>query len=138
MASRLLAAIIAKTFIELLVVCGLATLAAFTNHAPIVRGSIDAVDRHHISGWAYDPLSPEETITVQLFIDDRLILSKQANGKRSDLVDAGVTVNPTHGFTFQFDSLHLPPGTHRIQIYALCKTSAGKKVLVPISKRVKR
>ncbi len=133
-ASRLLRAVLAKSFIEILFVCVIVAFAAFSNFSPLLRGTIDEVNQTRISGWVYDPLSPDESIDVQLFIDSRFIASKPANEIRIDLVEAGATTKPNHGFTFTFDSLNLSEGIHTVQIYALRKAAGANKALIPISK----
>jgi len=133
-ASRLLRAVIAKSFIEILFVCAIATFAAFSNFSPLLRGAIDEAGQTGISGWVHDPLSPLEAIEVQLFIDGKFVASKPADEKRYDLVEARATTQPNHGFTFKLDLLNLTEGTHVAQVYALREGSAGNKVLIPILK----
>ena len=57
-ASKLLQAVIAKSFLELLLVCVVASLAAFTTFSPQLRGAIDVADETRIAGWVHDPQSP--------------------------------------------------------------------------------
>jgi hypothetical protein len=133
-ASRLLRAIIAKSFIELLFVCLVATLAAFSNFSPLLRGAIDVADQEQIAGWVHDPLSPTETIEVLIFIDGRFVANRRAEERRDDLVAAGATTRANHGFIFLLDSVDLSEGQHTAQVYAVRQTPGSQKVLIPISK----
>jgi len=133
-ASRLLRAIIAKSFIEIALVCVVATLAAFSTFSPQLRGAVDVADQTRISGWVHDPQSPDEVIEVQLFIDGKLVASGRAGRARIDLVEAGVTATPNHGFDFDLASLSLAPGRHTAQVYALRQAAGSNRILLPISK----
>jgi hypothetical protein len=133
-ASRLLRTIIAKSLIEIIFVCAVATLAAFSNFSPLLRGAIDVADQTRVAGWVLDPLDPDRVIEVQLFIDGNFVTAKLADERRDDLVEAGVTTKPGHGFTFRLDSLNLADGSHTAQVYALRESSSANKVLIPISK----
>src|SRR5262245_6499479 len=91
--SRLLKAVVAKSFIEIILVCAVATLAAFSTFSPRLRGAIDVVDQTRVAGWAAAPETPEVALEVQLFIDKKLAASKLADQDRIDLVRSGVTSN---------------------------------------------
>ncbi len=136
-ASKLLRAIIAKSFIEILFVCAVASLAAFSMFSPLLRGAIDITDQTRVTGWVHDPRAPEETIEVQLFIDGNFAASGRADERRDDLVETGAAKNPDHGFTFNLDSLKLTNGVHTAQIYAVRKSSGANKALIPISKKLR-
>jgi hypothetical protein len=132
--SRLLRAVVIKSFIELLLVCAVATMAAFSNFSPLLRGSIDVTDQRQISGWVHDPLSPAEAIEVLLFIDGQFVATKRADSRRDDLVTAGATTQPHHGFNFGLDSMPLAEGSHTAQVFAVRHPPGSHKVLIPISK----
>jgi hypothetical protein len=133
-ASRLLHAVIAKSVVEISFVCLIATLAAFSNFSPMLRGHIDVADQTRITGWVHDPLAPETVIQVQLFIDGKFVASRAADEPREDLVAAGATSKPNHGFTFSLKALSLTRGKHTAQVYALRETSGANKALIPISR----
>jgi len=133
--SRLLKAIVAKSFIEIILVCAVATLAAFSTFNPRSRGAIDAADQRRVAGWAVAPEAPEVAIEVQLFIDEKLVASKLADQKRIDLVRSGVTSNPNHGFHFDLTQICLAPGRHTAQVYALRHVAGPNKILLPIAKQ---
>jgi hypothetical protein len=134
MATRLLRAVLAKSFIEIALVCLVATLAAFSNFSPLLRGAIDVADGTHIAGWAHDPRAPEEAVEVQLFIDDQFVATRRATEARADLVRAGATRHPDHGFTFPLTELRLSPGVHSAQVYAVRNSGTEHKVLLPLAR----
>ena len=57
LATRLLRAVLVKAGLEIGFVCVLATLAAFQNTSPLLRGALDLADQTQVAGWAYDPPS---------------------------------------------------------------------------------
>jgi hypothetical protein len=132
--SRLLKAVVAKSFIEIVLVCVVATLAAFSTFSPRLRGAIDVADQTRVAGWVVSPEAPEVTLEVQLFIDEKLVASKLAGEKRIDLVSSGVTSNPNQGFNFDLTQINLAPGRHTAQVYAL-RPAAANKILLPIAKQ---
>lgn len=134
MATCLLRAVLAKSFVEIALVCVVATLAAFSNFSPLLRGAIDVADQGRIAGWAHDPHAPQDTVEVQLFIDDRFIATRRAAEVRADLVRAGVTRHAEHGFTFPLAALGLAPGPHSAQVYAVRNAGAEHKVLLPLAR----
>lgn len=133
--SRLLRAVAAKTFVEIILVCVVATLAAFSTFSPQLRGAIDVAGGTRVAGWVCDPRAPEDAMEVQLFIDGKLAASELADEKRIDLVESGVTSEPNHGFDFKLDSINLAPGRHTAQVYALRQTTGANKILLPIAQQ---
>lgn len=132
MATKLLRAIIAKAFVEIALVCVVATLAAFATFSPQLRGAIDVADQTRVAGWAHNPQSPDAPLEVQLFIDGKFYASKLADEFRDDLVKAGATTRPNHGFSFQLKEMNLPAGDHSAQVYAVRNAAGSSKVLLPI------
>lgn len=133
-ATRLLRAVVAKSFVEIALVCVAATLAAFSNFSPLLRGAIDVADAARIAGWAHDPHAPEEALEVQLFIDNQFVATQRAAERRDDLVQAGATRHARHGFTFLLTELRLAPGRHSAQVYAVRNAGAEHKVLLPLAR----
>ena len=133
--SRLLKAVLAKSFIEIILVCVVATLAAFSTFSPLLRGAIDVADQTRVAGWVVAPEAPEIALEVQLFIDEKMVASKLADEERTDLVRSGVTSNPNHGFNFDLTQINLAPGRHSAQVYALRPAAGANKILLPIAKQ---
>ena len=134
LATRLLRAVLVKAGFEIGFVCVIATLAAFHNASPLLRGAIDEANQTHVAGWAYDPLTPQASLEVQLFIDERFLRATRADQPRADLVQAGVTPQVTHGFSFELTDATLTPGQHSAQVYALRNAAGKNKALLPLSK----
>ncbi len=133
--SRLLRAVVAKFFIEIILVCVVATLAAVSTFSPQLRGAIDVADRNRIAGWAYDPRAPEESLETQLFIDGKLVATKPAGETRLDLIESGAASTANHGFNFDLTPIQLAPGRHTAQVYALRQAASENKILLPIAKQ---
>jgi len=133
MPTRLLRAVIAKSSVEIVLVCVVATLAAFSTFSPQLRGAIDVANQTQIAGWVHDPQSPDQPIEVQLFIDGKFIATGRADERRDDLIQAGVTTRPNHGFSFPIESVTLPNGEHRALVYAVRSAAGANKILVPVT-----
>jgi len=131
--SRLLRAVIAKSFVEIALVCVVASLAAFSTFNPQLRGAIDIADRTRIAGWVHDPQSPDQSIEVQLFIDGKFVATERADESRDDLIQTGATARPNHGFSISIESVNLPDGEHQAQVYAVRDAAGANKILLPIT-----
>jgi hypothetical protein len=132
--TRLLRAVIAKSFVEILLVCAVATLAAFAYFNPALRGDIEVVSANHIAGWAYDPLIPDRQLEVQLFVDHRFVAAARAEVARDDLVTAGKIRGRFHGFDFALPDKQFPRGRHRVQVYAVHKSPSDVRTLLSIGR----
>lgn len=133
-ATRLLGSVIVKTILELILICVVVSLAAFSHFNPQLRGAIDAADQTRVAGWAYDPQTLDEGIEVQLFIDGQFAAARRADERREDLVRARAAENPAHGFSFAIEPLHLAPGRHTAQVYAVRRATGNNKMLLPLVK----
>lgn len=131
-AAKLLRAVIAKSFVEVVLVCVVASLAAFSTFSPQLRGAIDVADQTRIAGWVNDPWSPEQSLEVQLFIDGKFVASQLADHTREDLVTAGVTKRPNHGYSFQLQQFNVSSGKHSAQVYAVREAAGANKILIPV------
>jgi hypothetical protein len=134
LATRLLRGVLAKAGLEIGFVCVIATLAAFQNASPLLRGAVDVAGAAHVAGWAYDPLTPDTALDVQLFVDERFIALQRAEKVRVDLVKAGATPTAAHGFDFDLSQVPLAKGTHTAQVYAVRNAAGKNKSLIPLSK----
>jgi hypothetical protein len=68
-----------------------------------------------------------------LFLDEKLVASKLADERRTDLIESGVTSTPYHGFSFDLTAVPLAPGRHTAQVYALRPAAGASKILLPIA-----
>ncbi|MBO0859926.1 MAG: hypothetical protein J2P21_15965 [Chloracidobacterium sp.] len=133
--SKLLKAIIAKFFIEIALVCVVATLSAFSTFNPLLLGVIERADQTRVAGWIVAPEAPGIVIEVQLFIDEKLVASKPADEMILDPVHYSLMSSPNHGFNFDLVRIKLAPGRHTAQVYALRHVSGANKTLTPIAKQ---
>jgi hypothetical protein len=81
-------------------------------------GFLDVANAQTAGGWAYDPDANAAPINVQIWIDNVLFTTTQANTNRPDLVPI-VAAEPTHGF-----SVAMPPSlgdgkVHTIRAFAV-------------------
>ena len=132
-AAKLLRAVIVKSFVEVILVCVVVSLAAFSTFSPQLRGAIDVADQTRIAGWVNDPWSPTRSLEVQLFIDGKFIASQLADQPRADLVSAGVTTGPNHGFNFRLEQFNISSGKHSAQVYAVREAAGSSKILIPVT-----
>lgn len=133
--SRLLKAILAKSIIEIILICAVATFAAFSTSSPRLRGDVDIANQRRVYGWVLAPEAPDVAIEVQLFIGEKWVASQLADEQRNDLLRRGMASNPYHGFYFDLNRLNLAPGRHTLQVYAVRQAPGSNKILSPIARR---
>ena len=131
-ASRLTKGVLVKTFLEIAVVALLVGWAAYSNFHPRVKGAIDNVARDEITGWAYDPDSKDKPVEVHLYVNEAFVAAQTAERERIDLVSAGVSQRPNHGF--RFTPPVLASGHHTIQVYVLRDSFRRGRILLPLSR----
>ena len=78
-------------------------------------GNVDSITGDVISGWAWDPLNPDEPVLVDIFDGADLLLRVRADKYREDLKAAGVG-NGRHAFRIPNPSVLLPFARHRIAV----------------------
>jgi PKD repeat protein len=91
-------------------------MAGNAQNLPI--GYLDYVDQYSGGGWAYDQDAGTLPIDVHVYIDGRLYAVVTANESRPDLVTAGITPNPEHGYSFTISGIDLTRA-HEIVVYAI-------------------
>lgn len=73
-------------------------------------GFIDSISRFEIVGWAFDPIAPLRTLSVEVFIDGVLVMRGNTGVSRPDIVSAYQlprTANP--GFAIKLPSFPRDP-----------------------------
>ncbi len=87
--------------------------------APGVRslpfGSVDLMSRDNISGWAWNPLKPEESVLVDIYDGGNLLIRVRADLFRGDLLNAGIGTG-RYGFSVPNPSGLLPHARHQIAV----------------------
>lgn len=62
-------------------------------------GYLNVVDSGHITGWAWDPIQPDNALNVNLFDNDKLLITVPADQFRQDLFDKKIG-NGKHRFLY--------------------------------------
>lgn len=78
-------------------------------------GYIEQCGYHEISGWAWDPARPNESIDIEILDDDVVVLKIRADRPRPDLVDVGAG-SGYHGFSVTNLIGVFPLSRHRVRI----------------------
>ena len=81
-------------------------------------GYLDNVNQYVGNGWAYDQDALTLPIDVHIYIDGRFYAALTANESRPDLVSAGATPDPNHGFSFAISGYD-PARSHEVVVYAI-------------------
>ncbi|MFN9742883.1 MAG: hypothetical protein ACK562_12350 [Acidobacteriota bacterium] len=135
--TRLFLAVAGKFPLEILLLAAVASYAAWSNFHPLVRGAIDLALPERVAGWAFDPEQPRTPLEVQLFIDGQFRATQRADQPRPDLVAAGATPGPDHGFNFPIPPAALSAGRHTVEVFVLRPALNGYRTLVPLSNEPK-
>lgn len=129
----LLYLIIAKSTIELLLLAGIASYVGWFTFHPLIHGVIDTASAEEVTGWAFNPEAPLASVEVQLFLDGRFFASRMADQARPDLVSAGVTTRPDHGYRFPIPPAALTAGRHTVEVFVLQPALNGYQTLIPLA-----
>ena len=78
-------------------------------------GSIDHLEHDEISGWVWNPETPDEPADIEILDDDVVVLKVRAEQFRRDLLGAGVG-NGRHGFVLRHLAGVLPLSRHRVRV----------------------
>ena len=78
-------------------------------------GNIDRMDYDEISGWAWDPEHPDESVDVEILDDGAVVLRIPANRFRADLVEVGAGTG-YHGFSVSNLAGVFPLSRHRVRV----------------------
>ncbi len=55
-----------------------------------MNGRVDAIDQGRIFGWAFDPMAPEQRLTIRVLLDGKVIAEAVADRNRPDLRRNGI------------------------------------------------
>ena len=126
MPKKLVNLLVAKSIVETIFVGTLAVVVYVKLFPPAFRGWGEAVvESHMIAGWAVNTAKPWERVEVQLYLDGKFRNRDQAYNERPDIVAAGWSNDPWHGYNFHVSKL--PPGTHEARVYALHRSDDGAR-----------
>lgn len=123
---KLVHLLLAKSILETIFVGTLAVVVYVKLFPPTFHGWGEAVvETQTISGWVVNNANPDERVEVQLYIDERFITRAGAADPRPDIVAAGWSKDPWHGFNFWISKL--PPGQHEARVYAVHRIADGSR-----------
>ncbi len=55
-----------------------------------MNGRVDAIDQGRIFGWAFDPMAPDQRLTIRVLLDGKVIAEAVADRNRPDLRRNGI------------------------------------------------
>lgn len=126
MAKKLVNLLVAKSILETIFVGTLAVVVYTKLFPPTFHGWGEAVvEAKMISGWVVNNAKPEDRVEVQLYIDGKFRNRTGAYDPRPDIVAAGWSKDPWHGFNFWVSKL--PPGAHEARVYAVHRSDDGTR-----------
>ena len=64
--------------------------ASEQDNAKPMNGRVDAVDMGRIFGWAFDPMAPDQRLTIHVLLDGKVIAEAVADRNRPDLRRNGI------------------------------------------------
>ncbi|MFZ2990810.1 glycosyltransferase [Ideonella sp.] len=82
------------------------------------HGTLDTVSFTQISGWAWNPDSPDESVLIEVLDGTEQLAVLRADLYRPDLQKLGMG-NGRHGFSFGFAGTILPQARHLIRVRRL-------------------
>src|SRR6185312_1016671 len=84
-------------------------------NAPVILGHLDPVEGTDLRGWAYDRISPDVPVTLDVVIDDVLFSSPTCNVERPDVAAVG---HPTAvvGFRLPVPKQYMDGQEHVVEI----------------------
>ncbi|MFD1329879.1 hypothetical protein [Mycoplana ramosa] len=60
------------------------------DNAKPMNGRVDAIDMGRIFGWAFDPMAPDQRLTIRVLLDGKVIAEAVADRNRPDLRRNGI------------------------------------------------
>lgn len=64
--------------------------ASEQDNAKPMNGRVDAIDMGRIFGWAFDPMAPDQRLTIRVLLDAKVIAEAVADRNRPDLRRNGI------------------------------------------------
>ena len=126
MAKKLVNLLLAKSVLETIFVGTLAVVVYIKAFPPTFHGWGEAVvEEKAIYGWVVNNARPDERVEVEVYIDGSYIGRARADGPRPDIVTAGWSKDPFHGYAVWASKL--PPGQHEARVYAVHRSDDSRK-----------
>ncbi|MER3427571.1 MAG: hypothetical protein C4334_05635 [Pyrinomonas sp.] len=115
--ARLVHALIAKAFLDIIFIIALVASSSFQLFEPRFRGNVDEANAARVAGWVVNAAVPARRVEVQLYIDGRFIAHSVADLPRPDVVAAGRAKDAASGF--EFKTPPLDAGLHEARVYVM-------------------
>ena len=94
----------------------------------MLKGHIDRLDRHYLSGWAIDTENPDALVDVAVWVNGHEWQRVKADNPRNDLRERGDFGNGEHGFTYLFDRPMSLLTRYKIQLIGHCNGQSAPLV----------
>jgi len=125
-AKKLVNLLLAKSILETIFVGTLAVVVYIKAFPPTFHGWGEAVVAEKaIYGWVVNNARPNERVEVEVYVDGSYSGRDLAGGPRPDIVVAGWSKDPYHGYAVWISKL--PPGMHEARVYAVHRSDDGRK-----------
>lgn len=124
--SQLVNLLIAKSILETVLVGAFAVVVYTKLFPPTFHGWGEAVvEEKAIYGWVVNNARPDDRVEVEVYVDGQYSGRSLAAGPRPDIVAAGWSQDPYHGYAVWISKL--PPGKHEARVYAVHRSDDGRK-----------
>ena len=120
--SKLVNTLIGKSILEALLVGVVAIVSFLQLFPPTYHGWGEVVpQKQSVAGWAVDNAQPYQRLRVQLHVDGVYVAEQVADKSRPDVVDAGWSRDPWHGWEFALPAIGV--GSREARVYAVTENS---------------
>ncbi|MEK1876124.1 MAG: hypothetical protein AAAC50_27480 [Rhizobium altiplani] len=93
------------------------------DNAKPVNGRVDAIDMGRIFGWAFDPVAPDQRLTIRVLLDGKVIAETVADRNRPDLRRNGIG-DGNHAFEI---ALPDPVQSRANDLVVVARTGSGSE-----------
>jgi hypothetical protein len=98
-------------------------VASEQDNAKPMNGRVDAIDMGRIFGWAFDPMAPDQRLTIRVLLDGKVIAEAVADRNRPDLRRNGIG-DGKHAFEI---ALPEPIHTRTKDIVVMARNGSGSE-----------
>lgn len=98
-------------------------VASDQDNAKPVNGRVDAIDMGRIFGWAFDPVAPDQRLTIRVLLDGKVIAETVADRNRPDLRRNGIG-DGNHAFEI---ALPDPVQSRANDLVVVARTGSGSE-----------
>jgi hypothetical protein len=129
--SKLVNTLIGKSILEALLVGVVAIVSFLSLFPPTYHGWGEVVPaKQAIAGWAVDSAKPYERLKVQLYLDGSYVDEQISEHSRPDVVTAGWSKDPWHGWQFALPAV--VPGVHEVRVYVVTEGEGASRLTLQL------